>query len=228
MSNVDIKESNADIKKIWKLWYPKETFLKKSKNNKIFFSNLHGLTEKDFCIDLKDKKNFDQLEKKNEIKSCSFNKESYNLGFSDGIKKQEEKNIILDHKLNALFLKFDVAISLFDKMLYTRLLKTVLIISSYVIGKNIKFDKSILLKKIKNIMNNDNFFLKKTQLIIHPNNKKILKKIIENSVHSNKLELYYDDSIDINGCKIRSENGDVDNTIDARWKEICRLVSEES
>lgn len=230
MSNTDIKKSNSDVEKIWKLWYPKEIFLKKPENKKNFFSNFNDFTKNNLFVEIKEKKDFNKLKKKNEVKSISFDKkykESYNLGFQDGIKKKEKENILLHHKLNTLFSNFDISISLFDKMLFTRLLKTILIISSYVVGKNIKFDKSILLKKIKKIMDNDSFFLKKKQLIVHPNNKKILDKIIQNSIHSNRLELYYDDKIDINGFKIRSENGDIDNTIEARWKEICRLISEE-
>ena len=109
-------------------------------------------------------------------------KRAVSLCSTETINLDAKEKIILDHKLNELFLNFDVAISLFDKILFTRLIKTVLIISSYVIGKNIKFDKSILLKKIKKIMDNDHFFLKKIQLIVHPNNKEIVKKIIENSV----------------------------------------------
>jgi flagellar assembly protein FliH len=216
-----------DIKKNWKPWYPEEIFLKKSKNNKTYFWNSYKLTEKDFFTNIENKKNLNKLKTVDKLKNAYFNEEAYNLGFQNGLKEKEKKYISFTHNLDQLLSNFNVSISLFDKMLFTRLLKTVLIISSYIIGKKIEIDESILLKNIKKIMNNDSFFLKKKQLIVHPNNKEILEKIINNSIHKDKWELCYDNNIDINGCKIRSENGDIDNTIDARWKELCRLVSEE-
>ncbi|AYN24433.1 flagellar assembly protein FliH [Buchnera aphidicola] len=219
--------SNLDIKKNWEKWYPEEIFLKNAKNNNIYYWNLYKLTEKDFFTDVKNKINLNKSNKKNELKNASCNEEACNLDFQDSIKKKEENNVLFNRNLDKFLSNFDACISLFEKMLFTRLLKTVLIISSYIIGKNIKFDESILLKNIKEIVKNDSFFLKKKQLIVHPNNKKILEKTVKNSIHKDKWELCYDSNIDINGCKIRSENGDIDNTIDARWKALCRLISEE-
>ncbi|AAM67639.1 flagellar assembly protein FliH [Buchnera aphidicola] len=219
--------SNIDVKQNWKRWYPEEIFLKNSKNKKKYFWNLYKLTQQDFFTNNENKKNSNKLKKTDELKDYPSKEEAYNLAFKSGIEKKEEKKILFNDNLNKLLSNFEAAISLFDQMLFTRLLKTILIISSYIVGKNIKMDELILLKNVKKIINNDSFFLKKKQLIIHPNNKKFLEKIIKNSVYSDKWELCYDVNIDINGCKIRSENGDIDNTIEARWKELCRLVSEE-
>lgn len=218
--------SNTDIKKNWKPWYPEEIFLKKLNKNYSYFWNLQNLTEEDFHLENENKKNCKKIKKIDKLEISSLKKEMYNSSFQDNIKKKEQ-NILLTNNFDKLLSSFDASISLFEEMLFTRLLKTILIISSYVIGKEIKIDKSILLKNIKKIIHEDNFFLEKKKLIVHPNNKKILEKIIKNSIHSDKWELYYDNNIDVNGCKIRSENGGIDNTIKARWNELCRLVSEE-
>jgi len=214
----------SDKVKKWKLWYPEEIFLKKSKKNKNYFWNISHLKEQDFCNNIN--KSYDLVKKNDDLKELK--KEIYNYGFQDGFKKSEEKNdTLLRHKLNKLLSNINTASILFEKMLFKRLLKTILIISSYIIGKNLEINESLLLKQVKKIIDKDTFFLKKKQLIIHPNNKKILEKILQNSICKDNWELCYDGKIDINGFKIRSENGDIDNTIDARWKELCRLVSEE-
>lgn len=108
-------------------------------------------------------------------------------------------------------------------MLFSRLLKTILIVSSYIVGEKFLINESILLKKINKIIKNDDFFLKKPQLIIHPNNKKILEKVLKQS-KNNKWELVCNKSIDINSFKIHSEQSDIDATIYARWKEVYRII----
>ncbi|QCI22537.1 flagellar assembly protein FliH [Buchnera aphidicola] len=216
---------NSILEKKWTRWYPKKIFLKSiKKNNKdLLYSN--EFKKEDFLIESKNQKNFivDEKEFKIDFKKT----QAYEIGFKKGLLQAQEENILLKNKLNNLFLDFENALSIFENALYSQLLKTVLKIASYVIGKNIDIDKSILINNIKKIINKDGIFLKKPQLIIHPNNKKLIEEIFEDFLNTYKWILVCDDSIDLNGCKIKSENVDIDATIDARWQELCRLIDSE-
>ncbi|QCI17490.1 flagellar assembly protein FliH [Buchnera aphidicola (Acyrthosiphon lactucae)] len=216
---------NSILEKKWTRWYPKKIFLKNKKENKqiLFFSD--KFKEEDFFIASKNQKNFisDIKESTIDLKKTK----GYEIGFKKGLIKGQEDNILLKNKLNNLFLDFENSLIIFEKALCSQLLKTVLKISSYVIGKNIDIDESILINYIKKIINQDGIFLKKPQLIIHPKNKKIIEKNFKDFLNTHKWTLVYDDNMDVNGCKIKSEKIDMDATVDARWQELSRLVYSE-
>ncbi|QCI16341.1 flagellar assembly protein FliH [Buchnera aphidicola (Aphis craccivora)] len=217
--------SNLDLKKEWKKWNPEKIFLNNSKKNYDFFRDIEILKETDFSTLKKNKltNEFKQLDK---IKKKSFNNELDYLKLKNNLEEKENEYTLLNHKLRDLCSNFESAISLFEETLFSRLLKTVLIVASYIVGEKFLINESILLKKIKKIIKSDNFFLKKPQLVIHPNNKKILEKLLKQS-KNNKWELICNKTIDPNSFKIHSEQSDIDATIYARWKEVYRIILEE-
>ncbi|QCI18067.1 flagellar assembly protein FliH [Buchnera aphidicola (Aphis nasturtii)] len=218
--------SDLDLKKDWKKWYPEEIFLNNSANNYNVFWNKSFLKETDFYTVKKNELN-NKHKQSNEPKKISFNNdESYFLNIKKNLEEKKQKYISLNNTLQDLCLHFESTISLFEKTLFSRLLKTILIVSSYIAGEKILINESVLLKKVNKIIKNDNFFLKKPKLVIHPSNKKILEKILKKSI-DNKWELVCNQSIDINSFKILSEQSNIDATIYARWKEVYRVFLEE-
>ncbi|QIQ41131.1 MAG: flagellar assembly protein FliH [Buchnera aphidicola (Aphis urticata)] len=216
--------SDLDLKKDWKKWYPEEIFLNNSANNYNVLWNRSFLKETDFYTV---KKNENKYKQSNEPKKISLNNDkSYCLNIKKNLKEKKQKYIALNNTLQDLCLHLESEISLFEKTLSSRLLKTILIVSSYIVGETILINESVLLKKVNKIIKNNNFFLKKPQLVIHPSNKKILEKILKKSI-DNKLELVCNKSIDINSFKILSEQSNIDATIYARWKAVYRVFLEE-
>lgn len=219
--------SNLDAKKDWEIWHPEEIYLNDSKKNYDFFWNTIFFKEVDL-FHAKQHESDNELKKIDVIKQKSCNNEKLNfLNIQKNLEIKEKKYILLNNKLQDLCVNFESTIALFEKTLFSRLLKTILIISSYVIGEKFLINEDILLKKIKKIIKSDNFFLKKPQLVIHPSNKKILEKILKKRLNKT-WELVCNKSIDINSFKIYSEQSDIDATLYARWKEVYRLILEEA
>lgn len=216
--------SNLDMKNKWEKWHPKKVFLNNSKKKYYFFQDIGFLNETDFCTINKNKPN-KPIKKLNELEQ-ELNEKKYFLNIKKKLEDKEKEFNSLNDKLKNLCVDFESQIYLFEKTLFSRLLKTILIISSYIIGENVSINESILLKKVKKIIKDDNFFLNKLQLLIHPSNQQILEKILKKS-KNNKWELVYNKNIDINSFKIQSENNDIDATIYARWKEVYRIILEE-
>ncbi|AEO08440.1 flagellar assembly protein FliH [Buchnera aphidicola str. Ak (Acyrthosiphon kondoi)] len=213
---------NSILEKKWTRWYPTKIFLKNTKKNKkvLFYSD--RFIKEDFFIDLKNQKNY--IIEKRELEIDLTKTKGYEAGFKKGLLQGKEEEVLLKNKLNSLFLNFENALSIFENAICSQLLKTVLKISSYVIGKNIEVDELVLINYIKKIINKDGIFLKKSQIIIHPNNKALIEDIFKDFFKSYKWVIVCDNSIDLNGCQIKSESVDINATIDARWQEICRLI----
>ncbi|WAI18204.1 MAG: FliH/SctL family protein [Buchnera aphidicola (Acyrthosiphon caraganae)] len=213
---------NSILEKKWTRWYPTKIFLKNTKKNKkvLFYSD--RFIKEDFFIDLKNQKNY--IIEKRELEIDLTKTKGYEAGFKKGLLQGKEEEVLLKNKLNSLFLNFENALSIFENAICSQLLKTVLKISSYVIGKNIDVDELVLINYIKKIINKDGIFLKKSQIIIHPNNKALIEDIFKDFFKSYKWVIVCDNSIDLNGCQIKSESVDINATIDARWQEICRLI----
>jgi len=220
--------SDIQLKKKWIKWYPKAIYLKNSQDTKLNLSNSNQFLEKDFC----DASHQESLNKKNhntESKVIDLIKtQSYQDGFNTGFAKaKQEDNLILKEKLNTFFLEFEKSISMFEKKLYPQILQTVLTVSSYIIGKKDNVDQSILMQYIKRIMNKEIMYLKKPNLIIHPNNKILTEKVFKDFLQIHQWNLIYDDSVDLNSYKIKSESGGVDATSNARWNELYRFICSE-
>lgn len=221
--------SNVKLKKKWTKWYPEKIYLKNLDNDrKVILNNSCRFTEKDFCETLKEdfsneneKYNTD-LEVIDAIKTTS-----YEDGFKKGFEKAQKENFALKEQLNTFFLEFEKAFSIFEKQLYFRLLNTVSTVSSYVIGKKINVDESILVAHVKKTMNQKSELLKKPLLLIHPDNKILIEKKFKDILKTYEWKVIYDDNIDLNGCKIQSESGDIDATSDARWQELYRFICSE-
>ncbi|QIQ41689.1 MAG: flagellar assembly protein FliH [Buchnera aphidicola (Microlophium carnosum)] len=216
---------NSILEKTWKRWYPEKIFLKNTKKNKIILFHFDKFKKEDFSLELQNTKNY-SVDKK-EFERDLMKTKGYEIGFKKGFLQSQEESVLLKNKLNNLFLDFEKALSMFENALFSQLLNTVLKISSYVIGKNIDIDESMLINYITNIIKKDGIFLKKPQLVIHPNNKKLIESTFKDFLNTYKWTLIFDDNIDLNGCKIKSENIDIDATVDARWQEVCRFIYSE-
>ncbi|QCI20232.1 flagellar assembly protein FliH [Buchnera aphidicola (Brachycaudus cardui)] len=218
---------NLILEKKWTRWYPKKIFFKNKKNNKKFLYSSDQYTQDDFYLDVHNKKQCHQDEKNNISTIDITTTKEYTIGFEKGLSEGVQENILLKNQLNNLLLDYEKSFSELEKILYSRVLKTVLIVSSYVIGHKTNIDELILLKSIKKTINKDGMFLKKPHLIIHSNNRLLIEKTFKNFLHTYKWKLVCDDNIDINSFKITSESSDIDVTVDARWQELCRLLYSE-
>ncbi|QCI15769.1 flagellar assembly protein FliH [Buchnera aphidicola] len=218
---------NSILEKNWIHWYPKKIFLNKDKNNikTIYYS--HKLKQEDFFTntDILNRKNEENINKTTKNLEKDLKKtESYKLGFEKGCLSNKEKNLFLEKKINSFLLDFENSFSAFENALSSRLFNIILKVSSYVIGKKIDIDKSMLLNYIKKVIDQDGVFLTKPQLIVHPDNKNLIEKMLKKFLNSYKWTLLYDNNVDLNSFKVKSENVDIDSTVNARWQELYRLI----
>ncbi|QIE01831.1 flagellar assembly protein FliH [Buchnera aphidicola] len=213
--------SNLNTNKKWVNWFPEEVFLKNINNNQTILYNIEKIKKEDFCIN----NNVNNISKELSINKTNteIHKEAFKKGFLEGKMAHD----ILTKKLNNLCLSFEKDLSTFENQLYSAVLKIVIKISSYIIGKNINIDQSILIKNIKKIFNENGSFLKHPRILVHPDNKILLENTFKKFIKNYQWRLEYDDNIDINGCKVISEDSYIDSTVDARWEELYRLIFSE-
>lgn len=218
--------SNSQSQANWMTWYPQEIFLKHVKNEQMILVDLKKLHKKDFCTNIQ-QKDTHYNEHELQIKMEMISQKKYEEGFNQGILESKLECDQLKNKLNGLCLAFENNFANYQNELYVELLKIVFKISSYVIGQEINIDKSILLNHIKKFVNENSYFLKKPRIIVHPENKILIENILKTFVHDCQWKLEYDKNIDLNGCRIISEDSCLDNTIKARWHELYRLIFSE-
>ncbi|ANZ22320.1 hypothetical protein ATN01_00370 [Buchnera aphidicola (Diuraphis noxia)] len=223
--------SNVISEDEWIKWYPEEIYLKHIKNNTQSLNYLNKLLkEKKFYESSNDnkinktKKNCSKLEKIDLEQMNCIKKKSYDDGFKKGLLEGKKENILLTNKLNNFFSEFEHNFSIIEKQLYTRLINIILKISSYIVGKKVNFDKSILLDHIKQIINDEAICFNKLTLFLHSNNKAFIEKKFKDFLSIYQWKLIYDDNMDLNDFKIKSEGYNLDSTVDARWQELYRLI----
>lgn len=213
--------SNLNLKKTWVTWFPQEVFLKNIENNKITLFDFYKIKQEDFYV--KNHENNIQTESKIDEKKIEIYEKAFKKGFLEG----QLAHDIITQKLNNLCLSFENDISNFEHQLYSELLKIVLKISSYIIGKKIDVDQSMLINYIQKIINEHGSFLKNPKLIVHPDNKILIENTFKQFIKNYHWRFEYDNSIDLNSCKVTSENSYIDATVNARWQELYRLIFSE-
>ncbi|QCI21397.1 flagellar assembly protein FliH [Buchnera aphidicola (Hyadaphis tataricae)] len=217
--------SSESLKKKWTKWYPKKISLKNTNKNKFFLSNVDQFNKEDFHL----------FEKKKTILNESINNDlqlekikniSYQKGFETGLLEGKQDQILLKKTLNNFFLECDKHFVVSEYKLYNMILKILSHFASYLIGKKINVDQSYLKDNIKKILQVKELCLNNIIITAHPSNKNFIENTFQDCFKSYKWQITYDDKIDKNGFKIKSQNSDsnIDATVEARWQELRRLI----
>ncbi|WP_343128659.1 FliH/SctL family protein [Buchnera aphidicola (Kurisakia onigurumii)] len=212
-------------KKNWIRWYPEKiNFLKNESEN-------HN-NESDLNIKKKSKKkkiNYqNNLNKKNELILMKEKNNIYQQGFKEGKNYALKKlNNTVYIKLENLFFDFQKSLKKLDKVFSSYILKLSLKILKDIIGIKEINTQDFLEHKIKKIIQTDFSDAIEKKIIIHPKNKLFVDKKLKKIIKMYNWKIIYKNDIPVEGCKIISEIGNVDATLNGLWKDLYRVYKSE-
>ncbi|WP_435927715.1 flagellar assembly protein FliH [Dryocola sp. BD613] len=126
-----------------------------------------------------------------------------------------------------LFEAFKVALGNLDSVIPSRLVQLSLTAARSIIGKNIVYDNTILIEKIKQLLREDALLKGDIQLWVSEEDMAVVADLLSPTLASLGWELLVDVDILPGGCRITSAEGEIDATLSTRWEELCHLSRED-
>ncbi|HXK00278.1 MAG TPA: flagellar assembly protein FliH [Buchnera sp. (in: enterobacteria)] len=221
--------SDITSKKIWRKWYPEELSLSQcikkntyiihkdqlfKKNQISIFSNV----KKEFCNQQKT-----EIHKKNCQKHKNKEALDYKVEMENSVLEFKNKQKIVQKKINTFLSDFESALDSLDNVISTRLIHLTLKVTAKIIGENPLIKTSFILNRIKEIIKIESINFCKPKLIIHPDDHDLIKKNFGKMFSMYGWSISCDNRINLGGCKIESEDNNLDATIATLWHELCKL-----
>ena len=112
-------------------------------------------------------------------------------------------------------------------MIPSRLVQLSLTAARSILGKNITCDNDVLLEKIQQLLQQETLFKGTAILWVNPDDMALVQDNVGKSLASMGWDIRGDAQILPGGCRITSEEGEFDATMNTRWQELCELSRED-
>lgn len=158
-------------------------------------------------------------------------KKGYDSGFQEGLEAgrqqgneevQHQQAEITEH-WKALVNDFQQTLDALDSVITSRLMQVALTAAKHMIG-HAGVDGTALLEQIQQLIQEEPLFNGKPQLYVHPDDYGQVKQQLGSTLELHGWRLMASDHVRHGGCKVSSEEGELDASLAMRWNELCRLV----
>ncbi|RPH26527.1 flagellar assembly protein FliH [Buttiauxella warmboldiae] len=148
-------------------------------------------------------------------------------GFEQGRHEAGEQQRETGERFSRILEEFKLMLDNLDSVIPSRLVQLSLTAVRSLLGSHITCDHHVLLEKIRQLLHQDRLFKDLAVLWVSPDDMAMVQEHLGTSLTSMGWELRGDATILPGGCRITSEEGEIDATINTRWQELCELSRED-
>ncbi|HEK0655060.1 MAG: flagellar assembly protein FliH [Proteus mirabilis] len=149
-------------------------------------------------------------------------------GIEEGIRQGIAKQEPFINEWQGLLAEFRHSLNGLDSVIASRLMQIALTAAKEVLGQPAVCDGSALLAQITLMLQQEQMFAGDPQLRINPKHIPLIEKELGDSLTAHDWKVVADNSIHVGGCRVVTNDGDLDSTIATRWHELCRLAAPEA
>ncbi|MER1735179.1 flagellar assembly protein FliH [Proteus mirabilis] len=149
-------------------------------------------------------------------------------GIEEGIRQGIAKQEPFINEWQSLLAEFRHSLNGLDSVIASRLMQIALTAAKEVLGQPAVCDGSALLAQITLMLQQEQMFAGDPQLRINPKHIPLIEKELGDSLTAHGWKVVADNSIHVGGCRVVTNDGDLDSTIATRWHELCRLAAPEA
>lgn len=156
------------------------------------------------------------------------------LGIEEGrAAGKEEMHAQLEElrtRQETLLKNMQAALDNLDSIIPSRLVQLSLSAARSLFGKKIVNDSvnEMLQERIHNLLQDDPLFQQNTQLWVSEEDMEFVSSLFSQTLATRGWKLVADKKMHQGGCRITSDEGEIDESIETRWKMICTQSWEES
>lgn len=164
-------------------------------------------------------------------------KEGYDAGVQQGLEEgretgrteisaQQEQTAV---QLKTLLQNVQGALDSLDSVIPSRLAQLSLSAARALLGKNIVTDSTneMLQERIQHLLRDEPLFKEQTQMWVSTEDEPFIAQQFSKTLEKRGWTLNVDEDMLPGGCRITSDEGEIDESLETRWKMLCTLVREE-
>ncbi len=149
--------------------------------------------------------------------------EQYAAGYAAGIKQAQAETV----RMQALIQSLHVALNQVDEQLAQSLLDLSLEIAQKMIFETLQVKPEIILKIVSQAISSLPHFNQNAHLILHPDDAELVRKLMGEQLTQAEWKIFTDAQIEPGGCRIETDNSNIDSTNQTRWKRIVDSMGQD-
>ncbi|TCV95560.1 flagellar assembly protein FliH [Biostraticola tofi] len=144
-------------------------------------------------------------------------------GRQEGCRQQQA----VTDRLTAMLHELKITVDALDQIIPARLMQVALTAAHRIIGQAPMVDGHALLKHIQQLLHEEKLFSSQPTLWVHPDDLPLLQQQLAAALDNQGWQLLADGRIQRGGCRITTDEGELDATLETRWQQLCNLYTGE-
>lgn len=160
-------------------------------------------------------------------------KQGQQEGYQAGLRAGQEEGLLQIQRdqqpavaqMQMLVNEFQHTLDALDSVMAERLTQLALTAARQVLGQEPAGGADAMLRQIQRLMQQEPILSGKPQLRVHPSLVPLVEQHLGATLTLHGWRLIPDDELHPGGCKVTSQEGDLDASLATRWHELCRLAA---
>lgn len=129
-------------------------------------------------------------------------------------------------RLRALTLSMPDALRRAEGELTDTVLALALDVARQVVHRTLKAEPGWVLPLVRDMLNTEPALRGEPRLLLHPDDVALVKNSLGHEIEAAGWQVRSDDSLARGGCRVQSANGELDGTLETRWKRVASVLRE--
>ncbi|SFU20138.1 flagellar assembly protein FliH [Kosakonia arachidis] len=148
-------------------------------------------------------------------------------GLAQGTAEANTQQRALISRFTLLVDEFQAALDSLDSVIPARLVQLSLNAVRSMLGKQIVCDTSVLLEKIRQLLQENLQFTNQIELWVSDEDLPMVQEHLGEMLQGRGWALHADAKMVPGGCRITAEEGELDGSLSANWQMLCNLAMED-
>ena len=193
-------------------------------------------TDKNIALSAREKEIASQFQKAEESGHKQGYEEGYKSGFQEGQnngyqegRQQGESEIKIElNQVNTIFANLDQHIKTIDQQIAQDLLALAINLTKKMITQAITIHPELILPIVQEAIRHLPNTGQHPRLFLHPADAEIVRQHLNEQLTQDNWEIREDNQLEKGGCRIEAGGGEIDATIETRWRRILASIGQKN
>jgi flagellar assembly protein FliH len=150
--------------------------------------------------------------------------EGRKAGHTEGLATGLAAATVHAERLRALTLSLPDALHRAEAELTDTVLALALDVARQVVHRSFAADPAWVLPMVRDLLNTEPALRGEPRLLLHPDDVALVKNSLGREIEDAGWQVRADDSLARGGCRVQSANGELDGTLETRWKRVASAL----
>ncbi len=152
--------------------------------------------------------------------------EGRKVGHTEGLATGLAAASVHAERLRALTLSLPDALRRAESELTDTVLVLALDVARQVVHRTLKAEPEWVLPLVRDLLNTEPALRGEPRLLLNPDDVALVKNSLGHEIEAAGWQVRGDDTLARGGCRVQSANGELDGTLETRWKRVASVLRE--